>query len=122
MVQKGQDVMSQFNQQRYSDYPKYSIKQPPPTNDYPDDDYLSCWKQHWNEKENKDLISNRNKLQTQCCKYFYDFRKMKNKTLELCDQERAEIKSDIQFITTIIVARLTLIATIVPFIISLIKI
>ncbi len=56
----GQNTLSAIKNP-YRDYEKYGIKELCPS-DYNDEDYLSCWKQCWDESKNQDLIQQRAKL------------------------------------------------------------
>ena len=112
MVRNGQDVIS-MHDDPYKDYSKYGIKNPKPSSDFPDEDYLSCWKQHWNEDKNNALLIDRIKLKNYCCKHYYPYNKLYNKSLELCDQERQEDINKKQFIATIVISVLTLMVSII---------
>ncbi len=101
----------------YEDYKKYGIKEPCPS-DYNDEDYLSCWKQCWDESKNQDLMQNRSNLNQHRCAYFYDYNDKRNKTLDLCNEERKEKIDRNRFllnigltILTFLVALITLIVT-----------
>lgn len=112
MVRLGQNPLNP-----YEDYKKYGIKEPCPS-DYNDEDYLSCWKQCWDESKNQDLMQNRSNLNQHRCAYFYDYNDKRNKTLDLCNEERKEKIDRNRFllnigltILTFLVALITLIVT-----------
>ncbi len=117
MVSTGQNALS-IMENPYGDYKKYGIEEQCPS-DYNDEDYLSCWKQCWNESKNQCLIQQRAKLKQYRCSYFYDFNNKADKTLELCNEELKEQIEHNRFMWTIsltaitlIIAFITLIATI----------
>lgn len=102
----------------YKDYKKYGIKEPCPS-DYNDEDYLSCWKQCWNESKNQDLMQNRSKLNQRRCVYFYDYNNKKNKTLDLCDEERKEKIDRERFLLNVGLTILTFLVALVTLIVSI---
>jgi len=114
---EGINVFNAVSNDKYSDYERYGIENPPPEKN--DKDYLSCWKEHWDEENNPELISKRKELGIRCCKHFYDFKNIGDKSLELCNEERIEENDSKRFyitltigIVTMFLALLTLIATI----------
>lgn len=77
--------------EKYSDYAIYGIKEPCPQ--VFDEDYLFCFREQWSEKQNSELEQERIKLKQNKCKYFYNYQKRGNKTLEACIEEQKENES-----------------------------
>ena len=103
------NTFNAINGNKYSDYEQYGIENPPPEKD--DEDYLSCLKGYWDENSNKALIPKRNELNTRCCKHFYDFKNVGEKTLSLCETEQAENRETKRFWATFLISFATLIIT-----------
>ncbi len=106
-LQNVQNTMP-FCGKSYDDYEQYGISEPMPDGNFPDKDYLSCWKECWNEENNNELVACRDRLKHHKCAHFYPFNKMQNKSLELCGQELREEKLNKQFWLSIIISVLAL--------------
>lgn len=105
MVSTGQNVLN-IMENPYGDYEQYGMKEPCP-NDYNDEDYLSCWKQCWDEDKNPNLIQERQRLKKNKCDYFYNYDDKGHKTLELCNEELKERIEKSRFLWTIWLTALT---------------
>lgn len=84
----------------YNDYEKYSITTPPPFP--PENNYLLCWKQQWNEKSSPNLINKRDGLKVKACQYYYPYSKKEDKSLKACDEERKEKEDKENFTKSVI--------------------
>ena len=76
-----------------------------PRPEAPDEDFLSCFHQQWNEHKHPDIQGNRTKfLKGKRCKFYYPFGKMGGQALEACEENRKDTQDRIRFcITTILI-------------------
>ena len=107
---------------RYSDdnsekFPLNEVFGLPTHPDAPDDDYLMCWHDLWNFKDNKneDLKTLNQKNN---CLFFYPYTKRGNKSFNGCEKERDALLSQSRFKITNWLVVIGVIVTIVTFIIQ----
>ena len=83
----------------------------------PNEDYLACWHDFWNFKDNeKDLPTLNNENE---CLFFYPYTKKGNKSFEACEKERQESSAKERFKITNILVIAGLFATIISIAVSL---
>ena len=80
----------------------------------PDDDYLSCFHQQWDESKSSEIQKNRQKfLSRKKCHFYYHFEKMSGETLEACEKNRRDAQDRNRFVLTTILIVSGIVATVV---------
>jgi hypothetical protein len=71
----------------------------------PDEDYLSCFHQQWDESKDSDIQKDRQKfLEKKTCSFHYKFGNTHGETLDACEKNRKDAQERSRFsITTILI-------------------
>jgi hypothetical protein len=80
----------------------------------PDEDYLSCFHEQWDERKNSEIQKDRrNFLGSKKCHFYYHFEKMSGETLEACEKNRRDVQDRNRFFITTILIVAGIVATVV---------
>jgi hypothetical protein len=89
---------------------KYGMPERPKA---PDEDYLSCFHQQWDENKDSDIQKDRLKfLKTKKCRFHYKFSNTHGETLDACEKNRKESQERSRFSVTTILIVVGIIVTI----------
>ena len=114
LLEKAQEYDEDLFGRHYQHFKELGMGEMP---EAPNEDYLACWHDFWNFKDNeKDLPTLNNENE---CLFFYPYTKKGNKSFEACEKERQESSAKERFKITNILVIAGLFATIISIAVSL---